>query len=535
MCRLRFFGCNLLVSLSLAAAIPPSGVLRSTREVMALTRKEAARGLPVDLTATVVYIHTERTGIVLHDRNFGLYIRNQAKTSIALGDRIRVRGTTDPGRYAPLVDHTTVERLGPGRMPAPERIPLSVLLEGTRPNRFIEVDAIVRNWRRIQSEFEAEFVVEGQVVYARLPETTWPSHIQRGARVHAHAACGSLFNPAGQFSGIVLLIPSAAYLELVAPPEPAESRSIAGLLVYEPNGRRPLRYRIEGTLTYQDPGAGVYIQDATGGIWVEPVAPPRLQIGQRVAAEGFAQPWRYSPKLAYAAITELPGSSVVVAQNTSAANEKLCLFDSRLVRMEGLVEAVFAASGGGLRVRMMEAGRRFTASIPEEIGADRLEFLETGSRVRVTGTLQCNRAYASREAVDSFGILVRGSRDIELLVRAPWWTEARMLRMLLTLAAVGLASAIVIAVLRRRVRMQTAEIRSRLKSERRLKDQYAQLFEQASDILLRLDLAGRVTAVNRAAAALLGEGPNCLGRPFAELLAEPDTAAPVLAPLSTDE
>ena len=90
---------------------------------------------------------------------------------------------------------------------------------------------------------------------------------------------------------------------------------------------------------------------------------------------------------------------------------------------------------------------------------------------------------------------------------ADWRRILMGLGLVLVIAALAIGWGIT---LRQKVTQQTSQLEERYQHEALLRARFPELFENANDIILTLDLSGLITAVNRA-------GQRALGRPRLEL------------------
>jgi signal transduction histidine kinase/DNA-binding response OmpR family regulator len=91
--------------------------------------------------------------------------------------------------------------------------------------------------------------------------------------------------------------------------------------------------------------------------------------------------------------------------------------------------------------------------------------------VRVTGI--CSLEGGERlgnVGAESLTLLLRSKDDIQVIKPAAWWTTARLVMLLVSLAALAIAALCWVTFLRRQVRIQTQVIRGKLDQEEALKD-----------------------------------------------------------------
>ena len=157
--------------------------------------------------------------------------------------------------------------------------------------------------------------------------------------------------------------------------------------------------------------------------------------------------------------------------------------------------------------------------------------LQNGSRVAVTGVclIEAGNDWIAGEnwRAKSFRILMRSPGDVAVLRNPPWWNLSKLLWAVGILAAIVLGASVWVAVLRGRVHEQTEIISQQLRDEAKLRERYADLLENANDIVYTHDLSGRITSVNRTGEELLlrRKREEILSRNILDLVAPEQQAA----------
>ena len=184
--------------------------------------------------------------------------------------------------------------------PAPDE-----LESGKEDSQWIEVTGIVRRVRRegvlvgldlagASGEFTAQvYAPEGLETPGRLVD----------AEVRLRGVCGGKFNTNRQLLGINMFVPDLQHV-LVDRPGPesaylAPAQPINSLLQFSAARTGIHRAKIKGAVTLQRPGKALYLQDGTGGIYIETEQANQVNPGDMVEAAGFPAHEGYSPVLKY--------------------------------------------------------------------------------------------------------------------------------------------------------------------------------------------------------------------------------------------
>ena len=452
-----------------ARAVP---ALRCAAQVRAL--RSVSGVVPVRLRGVVSFYDPDFHILFFQDPTAGIFVLVPGFPAVRQGDLAEVDGIADLSGFAPMVSQARFHVLGRASLPDPAPAPLAELFSGKLDSQRVVAEGTVQSVvRPYRSHFEME-VASGlyhyrvHVLYP--PSLPLPAHLV-DATVRIRAVAGSVFNPMGQLVGIVLYAPGLKDVELLRPGQPAAAspiRPISGLLRFSLGDDWEHRVRVQGTVEYQRTRSGeVFVADQTGGVLVRTEQDEQFQRGGRVEVLGFAIPGGYSPVLGGAELRKLgPGKQLpgipVDAQQALGGE-----YNARLITTEAyLVNRVLGAAGQTLT---MEAGNiLFNATLESDGATDPLAHLRDGALLRLTGVCSVERG-ENNGVARAFQILLPSPADVQVLRQASWMTRERTLAVAGWLGGVAALSAVWILILRRRVRQQTAVIRSKLENEAALK------------------------------------------------------------------
>jgi signal transduction histidine kinase len=274
-------------------------------------------------------------------------------------------------------------------------------------------------------------------------------------------------------------------------PSAAPARSIVSLLQFAPQGIYGRRVRVQGTVTFQQPGRALYIRDDSQSMLVRttdrtPVAP-----GERVDVVGFPAMGEWTPILQDATFRKsgsaspTPPAPITAADALSGSHsDALVQIDGTIVdRVERLNEEILVMESGGLT---------FDATLEKQGGRIQLADFQRSSRVRLTGI--CVVEVGDGRVPRTFRLLLRSPGDVAVLASPPWWTLGRLLWILGGVSLATLAGYVWVAALGRRVRQQTGIIAEKIQREAALEERarlarefHDTLEQQFNGIRLQLD------------------------------------------------
>ena len=441
--------------------LSPLPVLTTIAQVKPLSEDQARLGYPVRLRGVVTYHNPIAGNTFVQDSTGGIYVvfRRDAQPTVHAGDLVEVEGRSRPGNFAPVVVVTAIRTIGRQPFPRPARIEMEQLFTGVADSAWVQAQGIVHSiglangLRTLGVNWGAHHFLVYIFGSTKLPDSLLDSHIR------VEGVCGSMFNFKRQILGMHLFVPDAGLVRIEGSgvPSAPSLRTIEQLLQFSYSDRFGERCRIRGVVTLAHPGGPTYVSDATGGVLVQNHPPSDLRVGDWGEVIGLpaAVSGLFNPVLRDAEIRKLgragPREPMLVTA-TDILDEG---YDAELVRIDALL--VDQAPGKGNKPLVLQAGDRlFEARLDQQ----QLPALEKGSLLRVTGIASVD-TYESQQTVlpRSFSILLRSPADIATLQPAPWWSPSRAFRVLGLVCAVAVLALVWIVVLRRRVRLQTADLR----------------------------------------------------------------------------
>ncbi len=437
--------------------------------------RSVSRKVPVRLRGVVSFYDPDFHILFFQDPTAGIFVFTPGFAPVRQGDSAELEGVADLGGFAPAISDASFHVLGRARLPDPPILSLVELFSGRFDSQRVAAEGVVQSVARHYHQPHIEMdVAAGRyrfVVHVPYPlSLPLPTHLIDAA-VRIRGVAGSVFNPMGQLAGVILYAPDLKDIQVLLPGRPAAAspiRPISGLLHFSLENEWEHRVRVRGTVEYQRARSReVFVADETGGVLVRTEQEERFQPGDRVEAVGFAVSGAYSPVLGSAELRKLGPGKAPLGVPVDAQQALGGEFDGRLITTEGyLVNRVIDAAQQTLT---LESGNiLFNATMERDGAADPLTRLREGALLRLSGI--CSVERGEHDALPrAFQLLLRGPADVRVLRQASWLTRERTTAVAGWMGGIAAMSAIWIWILRRRVRQQTAVIRSKLENEAALK------------------------------------------------------------------
>lgn len=465
---------------------PTLPVLTTCRAAHHLTVAEANRHYPVHLRAVVTYYEVAKDQpqplLFVFDKSGSVYVSLAVVPSIPLvpGEFVDVTGVSSGGGYAPIVARGKVHVLGQSSLPAvAPRVGIEDILSGAKDGQWVEIEAVVHSAHTDGASVDLKLSMRGGMILARgalEPDADYGSLID--ARILLRGNAAPLFNHRQQITGGLINFPSLESLRVVQPARPDPFAlpldHVGSLLRYTPDPGIQHRVHIRGWATLFWPGRLLCVQDDGDGLCAQVVQTAALQSGEMVDVIGFPTAGAFSPTLVDATYRTTLGSQAIAPSNIDTQQALGGQYDGKLVSMEGQVISEDAAASDTTFI--LSAGQNVFSIVLAKDPAAKLDRLEFGSRVRVTGICSAqsdSTADPSRAGfpiAKSFRVLLRSPTDLVILQKPSWWNAVHTLRVLAFAFVLALLALGRVALLSRRVNRQTVVIRAQLLETAALKD-----------------------------------------------------------------
>jgi len=448
---------------------------------------------------------TTRGALTVQDDSGGIWVnfewareRHVWKGDTAMPDSLRegleieMVGVLDPGGFAPVMVPDSVRVLGEKPLPVALPASLSRLMNGADGLLRVELNGVVQSCLPFDNLWRLRVDTGLGYFFVHVPRSEGlnPASLE-DAVVRVSGVASTVFNARGEFVRPRLFVTQATdvVIEKDAPADPfsAPKVELAGLAAFAPEGRSVHRCRVEGVVSYFVPGALLYLQGEGCAVRVRTSATGPLRLGDRVEASGFIENDGPVAGLSGALIRRLGsgagpqplGIEIAEILNTFNPSQprqpgKPRDYDGLLISVTGhLLSVRRDLDHGGAWLVVDCAGTVTTANLDgktDSDGADQLQALRPGSRVRVTGVAlvrheapQLASDFAKPTRVE---LLLRGAQDVTMLQAASLWTPQRLGIALAIASVVIVVSLMWIFALRRLVRQRSARLEEVMRTHR---------------------------------------------------------------------
>lgn len=460
---------GLIPGFAAAGEAAPSRVLTSIEAIHSLTNAQANQTIPVRFEATVTYYKKGDVDLFVQEGNTAAYAEAPTNYDLTTGDRVLITGVTRAS-FRPEVKADSVTFLRHGTAPEPFRATFQQMIRAQLDSRRVTIHAVVRSANLVMDggleNIYLQLMMEGGSVDAEVVNSnSLDSKGLLDSEVEVTGAVAGKFDNKMQLAGILIEVPTLSDLKVLR-----STRALPATLPITPMDQvlgaynivdRTERVRVEGTITYYQPGSWIVLQSGDKSLMISTLYEKPLKIGDFARATGF-------PEVRNGSVTLTGGEIEPGATQTPVIPKQLGIvalasgthsFD--LVTVQGkLVMAVREAAQD--EYVLLSDGQLYSAILrhPQHSTSADLSPMkkpEIGSIVRTTGICMLDTGDRSLVPV-AFALLLRSPDDV-VVVAGPSLLSVQNLVIL-----VGFLVLFILLVLARqrridlRARRQTIEI-----------------------------------------------------------------------------
>jgi diguanylate cyclase (GGDEF)-like protein len=454
---------------AVAARAAPPATLTTLHAIHALSHAEAAKGLPVAFEATVTYRPVAETTLFVEDAGEGIYVAASLDIKVASGDRVLVRGKAQDS-FRPIVIADSVTLLHHGNLPEPVPATIDELIHAQRDCMLVTVRAKVHSadlglGALGKNDIHMALLTDGGEIdtYVDSDDASALNGLL-DAEVEVTGVASARFDGKMQQTGVGLDVPSLAGVKIIkradASPWSLPVTQMDEIFASHRANNLSQRVRVQGTITYYQPGVALVLQNGTRSLWILTVFEKPLRIGDEADVTGFPEVHDGFLALVGGEIQESPVYAPITPKPVGVSELAASKHIFDLVSIEGQVVTEVRENSQDEYV-LMANGQVFSATYRHPNVGDwqplPMNHVQLGSRVRASGICILEHSNAFRGDAP-FNILMRTPDDISVIAR-PTLLNVRNLMIVigLLLVVVFVAGARGWAI-EHRVRWQTATL-----------------------------------------------------------------------------
>ena len=275
-------------------------LLRSVRDVRALSREEAARGVPVEIRAVVSYVDRARSLVFVQDETDGIPVETSQAADYEFRNLVEITGVTSTDEFRTVIVTPTFRMLGNAGPPPAKKVSLSRVQTLREDCRFIQAEGTVRRARFQDDELLLRIGASGVsvgITVPRTPDTVVDLADFVDADVTVTGVSETIALGNGR-NGVIIRVPQSQFLLRNRAPDPPEAMplwTVKGLSELSTVETPVHRVRVQGTVVSWEAGRPLLLQDDTGSAEVMMLQDPTAGPGQNIEIAGFL-PFGHDPQ-----------------------------------------------------------------------------------------------------------------------------------------------------------------------------------------------------------------------------------------------
>ncbi len=436
----------------------PDGVepITSLQELRRLSPEEAAQGLPVDITGVLTYVEIPRDLCIIQNEDGAAYVHfrtenggiaGRSNLKLEPGDRVRLRGVTNPGGFAPSIwypenGNIRVNVLGKAPLPEAMRLFPAVVIDPPLDSYRVAVPGVATDIRTASGRTvvtfndaydEFDLLIAGRANPEALPEGLINS------RISATGVFGSITDENRRLVHARFLLPSADAIEIIE--KGAEAVFAKKPVTYEElSGYQAVtgeRVHVRGMVTAAFPPRRLFIRMGGEPLEIHTNLEALPSVGTEVRVAGYRGIEGERPFLHTVAIREGAYGANPDPQPISLSAPLEAMRHGELVSIEARLADTLQATDHSLLL-LDDGPSTLTAHLPQQLAKKQAP--PVGAWVQITGILMREPTSQAGET-SGLRLHLRGLDDIVILSRPAFWTAPRIAAVLgvLLLASAALA------------------------------------------------------------------------------------------------
>ena len=469
--------------------------LTTLQAIHVLSHAEAAQGLPVSFEGSVTYYNKSDIDLFVQENGLGIYVQTTMGANLALGDRVLVRGHMRDS-FRPDIIGESVTVLRHGDLPRPLPADFDRMIGSQLDCMRVTVRAVVRSADMVvdgnRYNLYMHLLMDGGYIDATViaSNATMLKELL-DSEVELTGVASGKFDSKNQLTGVLLQIPTLADVKILkranmnpeALPITPMDEVLSGYHVRD----FTRRIRVQGTITYFEPGSAIVLQSGTKSLWINTQSEKRQRLGNLADVTGFPNAGGGSLTMALGEILDTDVQLPITPRPVTEPELAAGTYEFNLVSTEGQVLTSVRQAAQDEYV-LVSGGHVFSAIYHHMDEADGIQLppmklIPIGSQVRVTGISMVTYGSNPFQGPVSFSLLMRSFDDITVVAKPSWLTVRNLTWLVSLLVLVVLAFAVRQWILERKVHRQTVALANRIEAKAALERRMAQLEQRRSHIL----------------------------------------------------
>jgi signal transduction histidine kinase len=201
---------------------------------------------------------------------------------------------------------------------------------------------------------------------------------------------------------------------------------------------RPASATVRGVVVLTTPR--LYVEDASGGVYVSQYTGPLLKVGDEVEVTGEVQPGSFSSELKQARVEVLWARSPMPPLSVTALQASTGRYDATFIELRGVLAAKERGPNNSLVLDLDDGPQSFRAVLNPGRSDALLAKLKVNSLLRLRGICVVDPALTHN--LTPFVLLLPSNEDLDIISGPPWWSTGHILALIAAIVLLAMVSVI---------------------------------------------------------------------------------------------
>lgn len=184
----------------------------------------------------------------------------------------------------------------------------------------------------------------------------------------------------------------------------------------------------------------LYVQDASGGVYVSQYAGPPLKVGDEVEVTGQVHPGDFSAAMDHATAQVLWARSPMPPLSVTASQAATGRYDATFIELRGILSAKDRGPNNSLILDLDDGAQSFRAVLNPGRSNALVSALRVNSLLRLRGICVVDPALTHN--LTPFVLLLPSNEDLDIIAGPPWWSTGHIIALIIAIGVLAMISVI---------------------------------------------------------------------------------------------
>lgn len=184
----------------------------------------------------------------------------------------------------------------------------------------------------------------------------------------------------------------------------------------------------------------LYVQDASGGVYISSYSGPLLKVGDEVEVTGKVHPGDFSAVMDHATAQVLWARSPMPPLSVTASQASTGRYDATFIELRGVLAAKERGPNNSLILDLDDGAQSFRAMLNPGRSDALLSALRINSLLRLRGVCVVDPSLTHN--LTPFVLLLPANEDLDVVAGPPWWSAGHIIAVLLATALLAMISVV---------------------------------------------------------------------------------------------